>query len=69
MNNKDRLKIFENTFGKLHLARLCCDNLKVNDILHLINAYDFCNSGSNGEMTEREIRKAKDRILIKLEEI
>ncbi len=59
----------ENVFYKLHIARLSYNNQRVCELLRLIDAYDFCNNGCNGIQTEREIRKSKDNILKRLDEI
>lgn len=69
MNNKQRLGIHENIFHKLYLARLSYSHDRVYEILNLIDAYCYATNGSNGMQTEYEIKKAQDRMLLKLNKL
>ena len=69
MNNKKRLELHEKVFHKLYIARLTYNDSRMLDILSLIGAYCFATNGSNGMQTEYEIRKAQDRMLLKLEKL
>lgn len=69
MNNKQRLGTHENIFHKLFIARLSFNHDRVMDILSLIYDHGFAATGNNGVQTEYEIKKAQDKILLKLDEL
>jgi hypothetical protein len=69
MNNKQRLKIHQNVFQKIHLCTITHDNETIQEIIHLIKAWGFALNGSNGEASESEVKRTQDRILERLGEI
>jgi hypothetical protein len=69
MDNKQRLKIHQDVFQKIHICNIACNHQKLTKIIDLIVAWSFASNGSNGEASEYEIRKKQDKILKMLEEI
>ena len=69
MNNNKRLQIHEKVFHKLYTARLSFNHDRVVAILSTVDAYCYAVNGNNGELSEYEIRKAQDELLLKLNEM
>lgn len=69
MNNKQRLEIHEKILHKLYIARLSYSHDRVYEILNLIDAWCYATNGSNGMQTKYEIKKAQDKILLKLDKL
>jgi hypothetical protein len=66
VNNKERLRLHEEVFQKVHSCGISMNHERMQKIVSLIRAWGYATNAQNGEASDAWVRKTQDKILQEL---